>query len=456
MAGPMGLGIWRSNTSGGAELHHTLEEGGQLLQLQRVTVKSAGIYQCNATNSIGSAYKEFNFTVMTPPTITGIDGVDRDTVNQIDIITGKDIILYCPVYGQPKPTITWLKEGQTIVHQPRFHRASSNELLLANAQVMDSGNYACLATNRAGTAEKQFNVQVIAPAKINLADEGEVGPGTAFLQEILVDMPFSVFCPALGSPQPLITWTKDGSPLEGLLGTGLDGRVELGDGGRRLRVLEALESDSGTYTCVAENLGGKDSAQYNITVLVPPLIIQDSETFHSITEGEEVTLKCEVEGDPPPATVWLFEGLDLQDLELPGVSIKNLEENMSIVEITRARETHSGMYTCIASSLAGSDELSYSVKVATPPRIADELASTHIVVRVKRPTTITCHVESMPKPQIFWFKNGNPVDADDDNVHLSNSGRELKILQVTENDAANYSCLALNEAGAISVNYTLE
>ncbi|XP_068231428.1 hemicentin-1-like [Palaemon carinicauda] len=439
-----------------AELDHSIEENGQLLKLHGIDHSNSGIYLCNASNSEGSVTKQFNFSVMIPPRIIGWGNSEGDTVKEISVISGKNVILFCPVEGNPKPSITWLRDGQALSAYPRIHFTSPNELLLTNSQVADSGNYACLATNRAGADEKQFEVQVIVPAKISRVGQGGRAPDTPPFQEVLVDMPFSLYCQVEGFPHPHITWTKDESPLQGLLGTGLDGRMEVGDGGRSLLVSGAVVSDSGTYTCLAENEGGSDSVDFNVTVLVPPKILQDTETFHSSLEGENVTLRCEVEGDPPPAIVWLLDGLDLQNLGLPGLTVEMQETHVSVIQISPVMEQHTGMYTCIASSVAGSDELNYNVKVATPPRIVDDKSNRDIVVRINRPATLICHVESIPKPQIFWFKDGSPIDEMDANIHLSTSGRELKILQVTEENSANYSCLAINEAGATSINFTVE
>lgn len=43
--------------------------------------------------------------------------------------------------------------------------------------------------------------------------------------------------------------------------------MALGDGGRRLLVSEAVMQDTGTYMCVAENEGGRDTATYQVNVL---------------------------------------------------------------------------------------------------------------------------------------------------------------------------------------------
>nr|XP_053650237.1 hemicentin-1-like [Cherax quadricarinatus] len=450
-----------------AGLEYTASEANQVLMLHSVVPAASGLYICNASNTVGTAHREYNLTVMVAPSVRQVDGGNddgADVVEKVQVVIGKDTILYCSVDGTPAPTITWMHAGQMLTISSRIHLIAPDQLLLTNAQDMDSGDYSCLAVNRAGTAEKQFDVQVIVPAKITAASDSSDVSDSQPHQEVLLDMPFSLFCSAFGSPPLHITWTKDDAPLVGLLGTGLDGRLNLGDNGRRLLVSGAIVADSGTYTCTAENEGGRDSASFYVDVLVPPMIVQDTDTFYSTVEGEEVVLHCEVVGDPPPMLVWLHHGVPLQDLDFPGVVIQdaftrtthNVTNSNSVVRISSVSEVHSGSYTCIASSVAGTDELSYIVRVATVPRPEDDITNTHLTVRVNRPATLTCQVQATPEPQFFWFKNSSPLEEGTPNVHISAHGRELKLLQVTENDTANFSCLAVNEAGEILLNFTLE
>ena len=61
----------------------------------------------------------------------------------------------------------------------------------------------------------------------------------------------------------------------------------------------------------------------------------------------------------------------------------------------------------------------------------------------------------MIKQNFMSPQNSEPLE-DDPNIHLSLDGRELKLLQVREKDAGNYSCLAVNVAGAIFISHTLD
>ncbi|XP_050723288.1 hemicentin-1-like isoform X2 [Eriocheir sinensis] len=432
---------------------------GQVLRLHQVDGHYSGVYECTAINSLGMKHKHFNVSVLTPPSIRRRPDEDSDVVDAVSVVTGQELVLHCTVEGNPQPSITWLRKGRVLPSSEPSHR-----LVLSDIQEEDSGDYTCLASNSVGSTEKQFDVKVIVPARItNPRKAVDKGGGPAH-QEVLVDAPFSLHCPAVGSPVPEITWSKDGTLLDALPDQGLGGRVSLGKNGQLLLVSGAAVEDSGTYTCSAHNTGGSDSASYPITVLAPPNILEEDETVHGYLEGEVLSLPCTVEGTRPLSVVWLLDGVEIQDLKLPGMTIEedfelrenNITQVKSVVRIAKVGEVHSGTFTCIASNAAGADESLHDVDVTTPPRLEGDTANTNIVVKVNRPVTLTCQAKSNPEPQISWFKDSMPLEESDPNVHLSPDGRILKLLQVRERDAGNYTCLAINEAGAVSADYALQ
>ncbi|KAK8732669.1 hypothetical protein OTU49_006870, partial [Cherax quadricarinatus] len=147
-----------------AGLEYTASEANQVLMLHSVVPAASGLYICNASNTVGTAHREYNLTVMVAPSVRQVDGGNddgADVVEKVQVVIGKDTILYCSVDGTPAPTITWMHAGQMLTISSRIHLIAPDQLLLTNAQDMDSGDYSCLAVNRAGTAEKQFDVQVI-------------------------------------------------------------------------------------------------------------------------------------------------------------------------------------------------------------------------------------------------------------------------------------------------------
>ena len=57
----------------------------------------------------------------------------NQTVQETDSVT-----FYCNATGNPKPTITWYKDGETVAH---------GEMLRFESNRNDSGDYWCLAEN---------------------------------------------------------------------------------------------------------------------------------------------------------------------------------------------------------------------------------------------------------------------------------------------------------------------
>ncbi|CAL4186856.1 unnamed protein product, partial [Meganyctiphanes norvegica] len=136
------------------------------------------------------------------------------------------------------------------------------ELLLTELHASDSGEYVCLATNPAGSTEQQFSINVLVPVQISSSGGGRGSSSSGntaespALQEVLIDMPFSLYCPAYGSPEPTIHWSKDGEPER------LRAGIDISDSGRRLMVSNADVNNSGDYVCLAQNEGGSSSATY--------------------------------------------------------------------------------------------------------------------------------------------------------------------------------------------------
>lgn len=65
----------------------------------------------------------------------------------------------CEAEGIPKPTLSWRRESEIIEASGRIS-LSGNQLVITNAELLDSGTYTCIASNAAGsdTASAELNV----------------------------------------------------------------------------------------------------------------------------------------------------------------------------------------------------------------------------------------------------------------------------------------------------------
>lgn len=71
--------------------------------------------------------------------------------------------------------------------------------------------------------------------------------------------------------------------------------------------------------------------------------------------------------------------------------------------------SHSGLFVCNASNVAGYDVKSYDVTVHEPPSIVGSDDVTTVVVNRGDLMTLECEVSGSPAPEIVWLKNRRPL-----------------------------------------------
>lgn len=171
---------------------------------------------------------------------------------------------------------------------------------------------------------------------------------------IRVENTFVLECLAVGSPRPRIRWLKDSLPLNE------DGKRirRIGVEGSSLLVEKAQVTDSGMYTCRAENGNDSKDASAAVTVMVPPGI--SKAPVHKITqETGDVEFDCETtESNPKPVINWFKNGEKLIPSEYFVVEAGKLR-------ILGLVKDDQGVYQCIADNDAGSVQASAQLVVDT-------------------------------------------------------------------------------------------
>ena len=66
---------------------------------------------------------------------------------------------------------------------------------------------------------------------------------------------------------------------------------------------------------------------------------------------------------------------------------------------------------------------------------------------------VNCEATGNPRPEIFWYKDGLPFDAD--GIKYRNGKSTLKLRNLMKVDSALYTCLAKNLIGSATKNFTL-
>ncbi|KAL4635075.1 hemicentin-1 [Arapaima gigas] len=414
--------------------------GGRTLQILNAKEEDAGRYTCVATNEAGETLKNYEVKVYIPPIISKdyISG-EGFSPKEVKIKVNNTLTLECEAQAIPIPTLKWYKDGQLLKGDHHMTITANGRIVqIKHAQVSDTGRYTCVATNIAGEDEKDFDVNIQVPP-IFQKPEGAGNksiPGSE-TKDVVLNNPISLYCETNAVPPPVLTWYKDGHPLVS------SDKVFILPGGRVLQIPRAQAEDSGRYTCVAVNEAGEDSIQYDIRVLLPPVIRGtdvDRPEEVIVLVNQTTVLECHVEGSPSPKISWKKDNQPL----IPD-SRHMLLSNGRTLQVSNARVTDTGQYVCVAENLAGSAEKSFNLNVHMPPSIVGA-NSENVTVVVNNFISLTCEATGFPPPTLSWLKERWPVQANN-NALIRPGGRTLQILRAKVSDGGKYSCVAMNPAG---------
>ncbi|XP_060056373.1 hemicentin-2 isoform X2 [Erinaceus europaeus] len=411
--------------------------GTHTLHLARVQPSDSGTYMCEALNAAGRDQKLVQLSVLVLPTFRQAPGNTQEVV----VVQVRDqVTLNCEVDSVPEPAVTWYKDGQPLALLPRLQVPPSGQRLeISDTQVSDKGLYSCKVNNVAGEAVRTFALTVQVPPVFE-------NPKTETLSQ-LAGNPLVLTCDVTGVPAPTVTWLKDRMPVESTLALGVVSR------GGRLMLSRLQPSQAGTYTCVAENTQAEARKNFVVTMLVPPRIWSSGSTQeHSVLEGQEVRLDCQVDGQPPPDVSWLKDGGPLGKGASP--HLRFFLDGSSLV-LKGLRAADSGAYTCVARNSAGEDARLHTLSVLVPPTIEMAGGPGTVVSRVGELVTMTCPARGSPPIHVSWLKDGLPLPISQ-RTRLRGHGRTLRISQVQVADSGDFTCVAASPAGVADRNFTLQ
>ncbi|KAL1130925.1 hypothetical protein AAG570_012166 [Ranatra chinensis] len=249
-----------------SERHRVSPEG--TLTIQRVTVEDTGTYRCTVESTVGRVTAQAQVTVNVRPRL--IVPPESQFAK-----SGATVEMRCYASGAPPPTITWFKDGNSVQPAERLQFADDNSILrIIHSKESDSGLYTCTAQNTEGTAEASGELRVRSEGprapKLTIAPYPIIAPLGAS-----VELP----CKAQGDPRPVLTWSKDGSPVE------LDANHKVFPLGS-LRIYNISHRDAGIYECKAVNENGKISAHASLTIEEGGGHIDDNLVIRAVEEAQ--------------------------------------------------------------------------------------------------------------------------------------------------------------------------
>ncbi|XP_073981216.1 hemicentin-1-like isoform X2 [Rhodnius prolixus] len=382
----------------------------------------SGEYTCTAMNKVGNDSTSLTLIVLEPPIFS------QHLPNSLDILLGGNADLPCTAYGDPKPTIKWSKmqEPQKL-QESRFILSENGTLKIINTTHQDEGFYKCEAQNKAGSVVRQLLLNVLEQPQATLTAESAV---------VHEGNELSLICNSTGKPKPRIIWMKDG------------GVLLYASSNNTLRITVRPE-DSGKYSCIVENIVGKGEDSINITVYVGPLISGPREESVIGLKGEDIVLRCQLQGIPKPTLKWIRHNSEIlytRDhfrLTNDSLIMKNLTLSMAAV------------YKCEAKNVVGTSYKLFRVNIHARPEILNNLI-TNITLNEGDNYHIACTATGIPVPIVHWIKDRTPIFAGyNDGEILVLEDYTLLLANVKLKMSGIYQCRATNIYGDISRNYSV-
>jgi len=136
-----------------------LSKDGQL-SITHAQKKDAGLYKCKATNILGHHSAVTHLSVVELPQFT------VRPPGQLRELTNRNITVPCQGTGDPKPTVTWMKENGELP-LGRSNVGVDGTLQIWNSKEEDSGSYTCMAASAA--VFKTFSVM-----KLTVSTRGRI------------------------------------------------------------------------------------------------------------------------------------------------------------------------------------------------------------------------------------------------------------------------------------------
>ncbi|NWI42008.1 NCAM1 protein, partial [Picathartes gymnocephalus] len=414
------------------------------LTIYNANIDDAGIYKC-VVSSLEEGDSEATVNVKIFQKL-----MFKNAPTPQEFKEGDDAVIVCDVVSSLPPTIIWKHKGRDVILKKdvRFIVLSNNYLQIRGIKKTDEGTYRCEGRILARGEINFKDIQVIVNVPPSVRARQSTINATANLSQSV-----TLACDADGFPEPTVTWTKDGEPVEEMED---EDKYSFNYDGSELVIQRVDKSDEAEYICIAENKAGEADATIHLKVFAKPKITY-VENKTAMELEDQITLTCEASGDPIPSITWRTSTRNISSEEktLDGRIVVRSHARVSSLTLKDIQYTDAGEYVCTASNTIGQDSQPMYLEVHYAPKLQGPVA---VYTWEGNRVNITCEVFAYPSAVISWFRDGQLLPSSNySNIKIYNtpSASYLEVTPDSENDFGNYNCTAVNRIGQESSEFIL-
>ncbi|XP_015180266.1 PREDICTED: muscle M-line assembly protein unc-89 isoform X4 [Polistes dominula] len=419
------------------------------LELSKICLEDAGLYECIFTNKLGEDIAQGQLTVGTVNDLRKPRFVEP--LKDVDIADGKNGEFQAIFTADPVPDIVWYCKGLELpnddsrikwkmTNKPGSDKLTESTITLKIPKCGkdDTGEYILKLENKWGQAESSALLSLLLQPSIEEFKD-LVAP---------VDEPATWEAIIKGNPKPEIKWMRDDKELE--MGDEFEMEEDRRNNKYKLIIKNVNVEHGGKYRVLATNYLGEAVGEALLTThLESPIFLKElSKMF--VSDRNDIELKVRVSGIPKPKITWLFNDAPIMQDGRHEV-ITHVE---GLIDSTLYIKTFSvddlGIISCIASSIAGiaktSAELSMVFEAPTFGRL---ILPKSVNIDEGEPLELKAKADGSPIPIITWFKDGELLTPND-HIKIENlpdGSTKLTIENVIPADSGAYKLVASNSSG---------
>ncbi|GJQ77107.1 hypothetical protein Trydic_g23676 [Trypoxylus dichotomus] len=321
----------------------------------------------------------------------------REPISNVTVAVGREAILACEVedlgeYKKAKQSlpehfyfshpiesntvgyinnwVAWLQVNSQTVLTIHIHVITKNRrigvthgehqtwyLHIKNVRKSDEGWYMCQINTDPMMSQMGYLTVVVAPDILDYATSTDM-----IVRE---GSNVNLKCVARGSPEPSITWKREGGDLIRLP----TGEEVASVNGSTLNISRVNRRQMGPYLCIASN-GVPPSVSKRIMLIIhfPPMIWIQNQMVGAY-EGQQVVLECHSEAFPKPINYWTTDTGEIVP-ESDKYELVTLESNYKIIMkllIKSLTQTDFGAYKCVSKNSLGDTDASIQLYAIPRP-----------------------------------------------------------------------------------------
>jgi len=277
-----------------------------------------------------------------------------------------------------------------------------------------------------------------------------------------------------GDPAPTVEWFRE----DFLIQSSSDFKITTTQRRSILQIREVFSEDSGEFSCIASNRGGKAKTSANLVVeqrkqargaAAPPNFVQTIQDA-TVKAGKLARFDCKLAGSGLDV-YWLKDGRKVT----ADLKYKTLEDgDVYTLLILEPAAADSGRYECVCMNKSGEARCQGQLVVETPPpapkpkpkpeppkqeavapKISEPMKA--LIVTEGSSAMFRCRFSGSPAPTSQWLKDEQPIKPS--KYFKMEQDGDAFILRISEcfpEDEGTYYCVATNSAGKSTMKAPLK